>query len=79
MATSINRTLQLQEAHAKSRFGSKASLQAANVPTRQHNVDVKAKAAAKKAAPSKSAAKKAAPAKKTATKSAAKKSATKKS
>ena len=72
MATSINRTQQLEEANAYGRFGSKASLQAAGVPTKQHNVGAKKKAA-KKSEPK-------APAKKaTAKKSAAKKPAAKKS
>lgn len=82
MATSINRTQQLAEAHTKSRFGSKASLQAANVPTKQHNVGVEAKKAESKAKSASSTAKKvekSAPKKATAQKSAAKKTATKKS
>lgn len=60
MATRIDRTQQLLEAHKHGRLAQKASLQAANVPTRQHNVDVKTKTkkqTAKKTA-SKSTAKK---------------------
>lgn len=70
----VDRTEQLEEAHKKGRFAQKASLQAAGVPTRQHNVKVKRtkKQAAKKTTTKKSAAKQT-----TAKKSAAKKTAKK--
>ena len=70
MATSIDRTQQLAEASAYSRFGSKASLQAAGVPTKQHNVGAKKKAAKKSQpkAPAKTAVAKKSSAKKTSVK-----------
>ena len=79
MATSINRTQLLGEAHRASRFGSKASLQAANVPSVQHNVKSEAKKASAKTPAKQSTTKKAAAKKSTTKKTAAKKSATKKS
>lgn len=69
MAYTVDKTEQLSEAHKRSRFGQKASLQRAGVPTRQHNVGVtKSSAKPKPAAVKKTAAKKPA-AKKTAKKS----------
>lgn len=79
MTTSINRTQLLGEAHRASRFGSKASLQAANVPTNQHNVGTETKKAAAKTKSTTTPAKKTASKQAKAKKSAAKKSTTKKS
>jgi len=67
MTYQVNRTQQLAEAHARSRFGQKASLQAAGVPTAQHNAGEKPKKAAKKSSSG-------ATSKKTAAKKTAKKS-----
>lgn len=71
MATSMNRTQQLVNAHNHGRFAQKASLQAAGVPLPQHN------SGAKKLLTKKAAAKKPAAAKKV-TKSTAKKATAKK-
>lgn len=79
MATSINRTQLLEEAHRASRFGSKASLQAANVPTNQHNVGATAKKAEAKTQTKPSAPKEASESKTTTKKTAAKKTPAKKS
>lgn len=61
MSYEYDRTAQLASAHVLGRFGQKASLQAAGVPTRQHNVGVeteKPKVTSKKTAAKKVASKK---------------------
>ena len=79
MATSINRTQLLGEAHKHGYFAQKASLQAANVPTNQHNVGVAAKKAEAKTQTKSSAPKETSEPKTTAKKTAAKKTPAKKS
>lgn len=54
----VDRTAQLADAHTKSRFGQKASLQAAGVPAKQHNVKTKKKAKSAKKSAAKKVAKK---------------------